>query len=174
MKKVNLLFFAILFLVSLNVMSQKVANTLNNETYKAQATINGVTNTVNTVGAAAETAKGIGNLLKLGKGKKKKAANDAETPDAQSVAIVSAARVTVTTVSFNKIDYMAMKQIKDELLKDTLIKDIKINYNTDNKNFLLIQHTSNIDKISEAILNKWGNKYEVVSIGADEVVFKGK
>ena len=142
--------------------------------YKAQATIGGITNTVNTVSAAAETAKGIGNLLKFGKGKNKKEAMQANTPVTQSVTNDSATKTAVTTVIFNKIDYLKMKQMKDELVKLKQIKDVKVNYNTDGKNFFLIQHNTDTDEILTAILTKWGNRYEVVSTSADAVVFKEK
>ena len=57
MKKVIYFVAATLIFFSMNVIGQKVASQLNNQAYKAQATIGGITNTVSTVTTATETAK---------------------------------------------------------------------------------------------------------------------
>ena len=69
---------------------------------------------------------------------------------------------------------MKMKEIRDELIKDNRVKDVKVNYNTDGRNFLLIQHETDTENLLTAVLTKWGSKYEVVSANADEIVFKEK
>lgn len=162
---------------------QKVADKLNNGAFQTQSAVNGAANTVNAVKNGMETFKGAKDLLGIGKGKKKKAEQNAVVNQTntglQPTAVndlgpATTATNTITTIFFDKIEYMQMKQMKDSLSTNKLISDVKNNFNKEGKYFIEIQHSTDSDEILEIILAKWGKIYDVEAVEAEKIVLKAK